>query len=131
MAAKPTSRSRKKSARQVLRGRAYVKASFNNTIITITDEQGQVLAASSAGACGFSGTKKGTAYAASVATDRVVTLVKNNHGLKVVNIFVKGIGQGRDAALRGLLNSGLNVESLSDRTPIAHGGVRPRGPRYV
>lgn len=127
---KPT-RTRKKSSRQVLRGRAYVKASFNNTIITITDERGQVLATSSAGACGFSGTKKGTAYAASVAADKVVNLVKNNHGLKTVDIMVKGIGQGRDAAIRGLLNSGLSVESLADRTPIAHGGVRPRGPRFV
>ena len=130
MATKST-RSRKKSSRQVLRGRAYVKASFNNTIITIADEQGQVLATSSAGACGFSGTKKGTAYAASIAADRVVNLVRNNYGLKTINVFVKGIGQGRDAAIRGLLNSGLSVESLADRTPIAHGGVRPRGPRYV
>ena len=130
MATKPT-RSRKKSNRQVLRGQAYVKVSFNNTIIAITDEQGRVLGTSSAGACGFSGTKKGTAYAASIATDRVVNLVRNNHGLKTINVFVKGIGQGRDAAIRGLLNSGLSVESLADRTPIAHGGVRPRGPRYV
>ena len=130
MATKST-RSRKKSARQVLRGRAYVKASFNNTIIAITDEQGQVLATSSAGACGFSGTKKGTAYAASIAADRVVNLVRNNYGLKTINVCVKGIGQGRDAAIRGLLNSGLSVESLADRTPIAHGGVRPRGPRHV
>ncbi len=130
MATKST-RSRKKSARQVLRGRAYVKASFNNTIIAITDEQGQVLATSSAGACGFAGTKKGTAYAASIAADRVVNLVRNNYGLKTINVCVKGIGQGRDAAIRGLLNSGLSVESLADRTPIAHGGVRPKGPRHV
>ena len=126
-----SARSRKKSGRQVLRGQVHIRASFNNTIIAISDEQGRVLAISSAGSCGFAGTKKGTAYAASVAVDRVVNLARNNHGLKIVNIFVRGIGQGRDAALRGLLNSGLTVESLADRTPIAHGGVRARGVRHV
>ena len=127
---KPT-RSRKKSGRQVPRGQVHVKASFNNTIVAITDEQGQVLGISSAGACGFAGTKKGTAYAASVAVERVVNLVRNNHGLKTVNIFIRGIGQGRDAALRGLLNSSLTVESLADITPVAHGGVRARGARRI
>ena len=82
----------------------HVQATFNNTIITFTDKKGAVLCASSAGACGFRGSKKGTAYAAQVAAEKAAELVKSLHGMKTVDVFVKGVGLGRDAAVRALVN---------------------------
>ena len=128
---RPSNRNRKRNQRPVLKGRVYIKVSFNNTLITITDDQGNVLTTASAGACGFRGTKKGTAYAASIVVDKAVNLARNNHNLKNVRVFVRGIGQGRETAIRGLISAGLNIESLADVTPLAHGGVRPRGVRHV
>lgn len=122
---------KKRNQRSVPRGRVYIKVSFNNTMVTITDDRGDVLTIASAGSCGFQGTKKGTAYAASIVVDRAVNLARNNHNLKTVRVFVKGIGQGRETAVRGLISGGLNIESLADVTPLAHGGVRPRGVRHV
>ena len=120
-----------KKKRNVTHGRAYVFASFNNTIIMISDLQGNALAISSAGSCGFRGGKKGTAYAAQIATSQVINQAVNSVGLKKVDIFVRGIGQGRDSAIRTLLNRGLKVDVINDRTTIPHGGVRPRKARRV
>ena len=130
---KPASRRRKsKSRRTVVEAVAYVFASFNNTIIMIADPAGNALAITSAGACGFRGGKKGTAYAAQVAANQVLNRAMNDFGTKKLDILVRGIGQGRDSAIRTILNrSGLRVETITDRTTIAHGGVRSRKARRV
>lgn len=125
---KPVSK-RKKQRRAVPSGQLHVQATFNNTIITFTDGKGNVLAASSAGACGFRGSKKGTAYAAQVASERATETAKQLHGLKSVDVFVKGVGLGRDAAVRTLQNFDVIVDSIKDVTSIAHGGCRPRKQR--
>ncbi len=120
---------RKKNKRSVASGQLHIQATFNNTIITFTDASGAVLTQSSAGACGFRGSKKGTAYAAQVAAEKAGNLAKQQHGLTRVDVFVKGIGQGRDTAIRALANLDITVESITDITGIAHGGVRPRKAR--
>ncbi len=125
---KPASK-RKKQRRAIPSGQLHVQATFNNTIVTFTDGKGNVLAASSAGACGFRGSKKGTAYAAQVASERATETAKQLHGLKSVDVFVKGIGLGRDAAIRTLQNFDVVVDSIKDVTGIAHGGCRPRKQR--
>lgn len=127
--AKPRSR-KKKEIKQVPSGRVYIQATYNNTMITITDPQGNVLAWSSAGAMGFKGPKKSTPYAASVIVRNVVEKVQP-HGLKEVKVFVKGIGSGRDASVRALYANGLNVASIKDVTPIPHNGCRPPKVRRV
>lgn len=98
--------------------------------MTITDKSGAVFTTSSAGANGFRGSKKGTAYAAQVASEKALTEAKNNHGLKVVDVYVKGIGQGRDMAIRAAATVGIEVESITDKTGIPHGGVRPKKVRH-
>jgi small subunit ribosomal protein S11 len=127
----PATAKRKKSKRSVSVGQAHILATFNNTIITFSDNSGAVLTASSAGACGFRGSKKGTAYAAQVATEKAGQLAKQSYGLSKVDVFVKGIGLGRDAAIRTLASLDLHVENLKDITGIPHGGVRPRKARRV
>jgi small subunit ribosomal protein S11 len=122
---------RKKAKRSVTIGQAHILATFNNTIITFTDPNGAVLTASSAGACGFRGSKKGTAYAAQVATEKAGQLAKQSYGLNKVDVYVKGIGLGRDAAIRTLSALDLQVEVLKDITGVPHGGVRPRKARRV
>lgn len=122
---------KKKSKRSVPQGQVHVLATFNNTIITITDSKGGVLVASSAGACGFRGSKKGTAYAAQIAAEKAIAGAKQSHGLSKVDVFIKGIGLGRDAAVRVLSTQGVQVESIHDVTGVAHGGVRPRKARRV
>ena len=107
----------------------HINATFNNTIITFTDSSGAVLASSSAGACGFRGSKKGTAYAAQVAAEKAATLAKQQFGMTKVDAIVTGVGQGREAAIRALINLDISVESIKDTTPIAHGGVRPKKAR--
>jgi small subunit ribosomal protein S11 len=128
-ATKPAVAKRKKAKRNVPAGQVHIQATFNNTIITITDKNGAVLAASSAGACGFRGSKKGTAYAAQVASEKALGIAKQDHSLSRVEVYVKGIGLGRDAAIRALQNVDIAVESIRDVTSVPHGGVRPRGPR--
>ena len=128
-AEKPVVVKRKKNKRSVPFGQLHVLATFNNTIVTFTDQTGAVLTQVSAGACGFRGSKKGTAYAAQVAAEKAGTEAKQQHGLSKVNVFVKGIGQGRDTAIRSLSNLDIAVESITDITGIAHGGVRPRKAR--
>jgi len=120
----------KRAIRQVTHGNAYIQASYNNTIITITDPNGDVLSWSSSGKVGFKGPKKATPYAASmVVKDLVEKLAK--YGLKEVRVFVKGIGGGREGAIRALHSNGLNVLTVSDVTPIPHNGCRAPGKRRV
>jgi small subunit ribosomal protein S11 len=126
--AKPAPK-RKKAKRSVSHGQIHVMATFNNTIITVTDSKGNTLATASAGALGFRGSKKGTAYAAQVAAEKAVQTAKQNHGLSKADVFVKGIGQGRDAAVRTLINERIQVDTIRDVTGIPHGGTRPRKQR--
>ncbi|HRN90630.1 MAG TPA: 30S ribosomal protein S11 [Candidatus Saccharibacteria bacterium] len=125
----PTASRKKRSTRSVPSGQLHVQATFNNTIVTFTDKKGNVLAASSAGATGFRGSKKGTAYAAQVAAEKATETVKALHGMNSVDVFVKGVGLGRDAAIRTLSSFDINVDSIKDVTGIPHGGVRPKKAR--
>lgn len=117
--------SKKKTKRSVPSGQLHIQATFNNTIVTFTDKKGAVLTASSAGACGFRGSKKGTAYAAQIASEKAGTAARQAHGLGTVDVFVKGVGLGRDAAVRALQNMDIMVESIKDVTGVPHGGCRP------
>ena len=126
--AKSTS-TKKKQRRSVPAGQLHIQATFNNTIITFADTQGNVLAASSAGACGFRGSKKGTAYAAQIAAEKASEIAKSSYGVKTVDVFVKGVGLGRDAAIRAMSNFDIAVNSIKDVTGVPHGGVRPRKAR--
>lgn len=131
MADKSTTTKRKKAKRSVSSGQVHVQATFNNTIITFSDINGNVLAASSAGACGFRGSKKGTAYAAQVAAEKACQIVKQQYGLTKAEVLIKGIGLGRDAAVRALASMDIYVENIKDVTGVPHGGVRPRKARRV
>ncbi|MDB5181603.1 MAG: ribosomal protein [Candidatus Saccharibacteria bacterium] len=125
------STTKKKQKRSVPAGQVHVLATFNNTIITFTDNNGGVLAASSAGACGFRGSKKGTAYAAQVAAERAAQIAKQQHGFAKADVFIKGVGLGRDAAVRALSGLDISVESIKDVTGVPHGGVRPKKARRI
>lgn len=127
----PVAPKRKKARRQVPSGQVHVLASFNNTIITITDPKGAVIVTASAGSSGFRGSKKGTAFAAQVATEKALNNAREAFGLSKVEVIIKGIGLGREAALRSLSNSPIQVENLKDITAVPHGGVRPRKARRV
>ena len=127
---KVTKKKPSRKRRNVPEGRVTVKAGFNNTIITITDQAGDVLAWSSAGASGFKGTKKATPYAAQVAAENASEKAQA-YGMERVNVYIKGIGNGREQALRGLIASGLEILSISDVTPIPHNGCRKRRTRRV
>lgn len=131
MAETTTTTRRKKARRSVPSGQMHVLASFNNTIVTFTDDKGATLTQSSSGACGFRGSKKGTAYAAQVAAERAAQVAKQSYGLTKVDVFVRGVGLGRDAAIRVLHNQGIQAESLRDKTGVQHGGVRPRKARRI
>jgi small subunit ribosomal protein S11 len=122
---------KKKAKRSVPSGQMHVSATFNNTIITFTDPQGGALTASSAGACGFRGSKKGTAYAAQVASEKAAQAAKQSYGLNKVDVYIKGVGLGRDAAMRALPGLGIQVESIKDVTGVPHGGVRPPKARRI
>lgn len=127
--AKKTKR-KKKGAKSVSVGNAYVKATFNNTMVTITDLQGNVLASGSAGSMGYSGSKKSTPYVAGLISNSVVTKVKG-FGMADVNVYVKGIGSGRESAVRALQSSGLNILTIKDITPLPHNGCKRPRPRRV
>ena len=114
----------------MVQGRAYIKSSYNNTIVSLTDMNGNVLAWSSAGSNGFKGPKKATPYAASIIVRDVVEKVEP-YGLKEVTVFISGVGQGREGALRALNAQGLSVLSIKDITPTPHNGCRPPRPRRV
>lgn len=127
---KPTSKvGKKKAKRSIPVGQIHVNATFNNTIVTFTDPAGAVVAQSSAGACGFRGSKKGTAYAAQIAAEKAGNIAKSQYGMTKVHAIVKGIGQGRETALRALNGLDMSLESITDVTPIAHGGTRPKKAR--
>jgi len=127
--AKPT-RTKKKLKKQVADGIAHVHASFNNTIITITDRQGNALGWATAGGSGFRGSRKSTPFAAQVAADRVGQAVKE-FGLQNLDVNVKGPGPGRESAVRALNNAGFKITSITDVTPIPHNGCRPPKKRRV
>ena len=122
---KPVVVDKKKKKVQVSRVKVFIKSTYNNTIISITDYSGNVLAASSPGAVGFSGSKKSTAYAATKAAEDAVERAKK-YGVKDAIVIIKGTGMGRQAAVKGLRGAGLNIVALSDFTPVPHGGVTPR-----
>jgi small subunit ribosomal protein S11 len=126
-AAAPT---RKKGKRQVVDGLAHIHASFNNTIITITDRQGGALSWATAGGSGFRGARKSTPFAAQVAAERAGTAALD-YGLQNVEVFVKGPGPGRDAAVRALNGVGYKITNITDVTPIPHNGCRPPKKRRV
>lgn len=126
----PKARRSRKAKRVVHRGRAYVLATYNNTVVTLTDATGNVLAQSSAGRLGFKGPKKSTPYAAGMIAKQAVDKSKPFE-LQEVDVFVKGVGSGREAAVRGLYAAGLNVLAIRDITPIPHNGCRRPRPRRV
>ena len=121
---------RQKTKRAPALGQAHVHASFNNTIVTITDYQGNVISWSSAGAMGFKGSRKGTPFAAQQAADSAAKKAMD-HGLRTVQIFVRGPGAGRESALRALQSAGINISLIKDVTPIPHNGCRPPKRRRV
>lgn len=121
---------KKKVRRNIVDAIAYISASFNNTIIAITDKQGNVLAWSSAGTCGFKGSRKSTPFAAQVAAEKVGVIAKE-YGVKNLELYVKGPGPGRDSAGRSLNALGFKIISVSDKTPLPHNGCRPRKRRRV
>lgn len=122
---------KRKVKRTVPAGQVHVLATFNNTIVTFTDPKGAVLSTCSAGACGFRGSKKGTAYAAQVAAERATQAARQQYGFAKAEVLIKGVGLGRDAAVRVLANMDIQVESIKDVTGVPHGGVRPRKARRV
>lgn len=126
-----TTTKKKKAKRPVPAGQVHILATFNNTIISFTDGKGGLLTAASAGACGFRGSKKGTAYAAQVACERAGQAAKQQHGFAKADVFIKGVGLGREAAVRTLATLDIAVESIKDVTGVPHGGVRPKKARRV
>ena len=120
---------KKKVSKVVPSGRLYVSATFNNTLVSITDEQGSVLCWSSTGEAGFTGSRKSTPYAATVAVENAVNKAKN-FGMNKMDVFIKGPGPGRDVALRVLRAQGIKVSMIADMTPVPHNGTRPRKARH-
>ncbi|MBU0646601.1 30S ribosomal protein S11 [Patescibacteria group bacterium] len=125
-----TKSKKKKVQRQVSQGCAYVQATYNNTVVTVTDLNGNTLAQSSSGACGFRGPKKATPYAASSIIKKITEAVKEI-GLRDLNVYVKGVGSGRDAAVRALNANGFHIQSIKDVTPLPHNGCRAPKPRRM
>lgn len=119
----------KKTKRVVNAGQVHIQATFNNTIISFSDKAGNVITSSSSGANGFRGSKKGTAYAAQIAAEKAAAIAKKDHAMNSADVFVKGVGLGRDSAIRALSAVGIKIDSITDKTPIAHGGCRPKGER--
>ena len=130
MAKQPTGRVRRRERKNITSGVAHVSATINNTMITITDAQGNAISWSTAGAMGFKGSRKSTPYAAQVAAEDAGRKAQE-HGMKTLEIEVSGPGSGRESALRALQSVGFNVTSIRDVTPIPHNGCRPRKRRRV
>ena len=128
--ARGRSRPRRRERKSIPRGRAYIQSTFNNTLITLTDPEGNVIASGSAGNVGFKGARKGTAFAAQRAAD-VAARRATEHGLRQVEVFIKGPGAGREAAVRSLQAAGIMVTRIRDVTPIPHNGCRPPKRRRV
>lgn len=130
MAGKKVVRNKKKVSKNILNGVAHIRSTFNNTIVTIADMEGNVLSWASAGELGFRGSRKSTPFAAQMAAE-LATRNAMEHGLKNVEVYVKGPGAGREAAIRALQATGLEVNSIKDVTPIPHNGCRPPKRRRV
>ncbi len=130
MAGKKVVRNKKKVSKNILNGVAHIRSTFNNTIVTIADMEGNVLSWASAGELGFRGSRKSTPFAAQMAAEEA-TKAAMEHGLKNVEVYVKGPGAGREAAIRALQAAGLEVQSIKDVTPIPHNGCRPPKRRRV
>jgi small subunit ribosomal protein S11 len=126
----PRPRTRRRERRSVPQGRAYIYSTFNNTLISITDSDGNVIASASAGTVGFKGSRKGTAFAAQRAAEQAARRGMDM-GLRLIDIFIRGPGAGREAAIRSLQGAGLMVTSIRDVTPIPHNGCRPPKRRRV
>ena len=131
LAEKPVVAKKKKIKRTVPTGHVHIQSTFNNTIVTFTDPKGNVLVSTSAGACGFRGSKKSTAFAAQIAMDKASDIVKRTYGLSKVDVMVKGLGLGRDSAIRSLQSANIFVETITDVSGLPHGGCRPRKARRV
>lgn len=117
---------KKKSVKKIIeKGRIYIKATFNNTLITVTDQRGKPVVFGSCGRYGFSGTRKSTPYAATVTVQATVQKAVEQYGLRQAQVLIKGIGPGREASLRALKSSKIEINKISDITPIPHNGVRP------
>lgn len=130
MAGKKVVRNKKKVSKNIINGVAHIRSTFNNTIVTIADTEGKVLSWASAGGLGFRGSRKSTPFAAQMAAEEA-TKAAMEHGLKQVEVYVKGPGAGREAAIRALQAAGLEVNSIRDVTPIPHNGCRPPKRRRV
>jgi len=130
MVKKKGARTGKRARRGISEGRAYIQSTFNNTIVTITDLEGNVIAWGSSGKAGFKGARKGTPYAAQLAAQGAARQALND-GLRRIGVYVRGPGSGREAAIRSLQASGLTVTSIRDVTSVPHDGCRPRGRRRV
>ena len=128
--AEKKSRSRRRERKSVPKGLVYIKSTFNNTLITLTDPNGNVIAAGSAGTVGFKGSRKSTPFAAGQAAERAARQAMD-HGMRQVDVFVKGPGSGREAAIRSLEGAGLSIQSIRDVTPMPHNGCRARKRRRV
>lgn len=122
--------SRKTVKKQTIKGNIYIKASFNNTIVTVTDDNGSVIAWASAGNLGFKGARKSTPFAATLVGKAAAEKARR-FGFAEADIYVKGVGPGREAAIRGLFAAGVDIKGIIDNTPIPHGGVKPQKPRRV
>jgi len=121
-----TKTTKKKAKKSVNTGMAFIQSTFNNTIVTLTDDEGKVLGQGSPSAVGFKGAKRSTAFAATKAATELAERVIKKYGLKEVSAFIKGPGAGRNAAIKGLDTAGLKITMLTDRTPIPHNGCRSR-----
>lgn len=122
---------KKQKRSQVAQGKIYVLATFNNTIIMITDSKGNKLVQSSSGACGFRGSRKSTPFAAQVAAETAGAVAKDNFGMKTISVVVKGPGPGRESSIRALIGLGFKITDIEDATPIPHNGCRPKKKRRV
>lgn len=122
-------RKRKTKVRKTEKAKIFISASFNNTLITVTDMEGDTLIWGSAGNAGFKGTRKSTPFAATTAVDKVINKAKDEVGVKEAEIYLKGPGPGRDAALRAIKSAGLKIAMIADVTPIPHNGPRPKKKR--
>jgi len=125
------STTKKRARRQVPFGIVHIHATFNNTIITITDPQGNTLAWASGGSAGFKGTRKGTPYAAQLAAEQAAKKAQQVYGMKEVEVWVKGPGSARETAIRAIQSAGLEIKGIRDVTPIPHNGCRPPKPRRM
>ncbi len=127
----PKRKAKKKEKKNIVHGLAHIQATFNNTLVSISDLDGNVLYSSSAGAQGFKGSRKSTPFAASQAALSVAAGVRDNYGMRYCDVLVKGPGTGRDSAIRSLQAAGLEIRSIRDVTPIPHNGCRPPKRRRV